>query len=237
MRRRVRFIVLNPNTDPTVTAMMVEIAREDAPAGVEVTGMTAPFGASLIVDEASLQKAARAVLSIVPDLSAISCDGLVVAAFGDPGLTELRRRLPWKVVGLAQASMASAAAGGARFCVVTTTPGLVASINAAACAYGHQALFAGTFCTPGDPQTVMRDPVRLADALHETCETVALREGVEAIIIGGGPLAFAARSIRDRLSIRLIEPLREAFAELVEGSRHAARAQRNSIRLDRPEDG
>lgn len=225
IERPARFVVLNPNTDPAVTAMMVEIARQHAPAGIEIVGMTVPFGAPLILDEASLNEATRAVLSIVPDLSAANCDGLVVAAFGDPGLVGLRRRLPWRVVGLAQTSMASAASGGARFCVVTTTPGLVASINATASAYGHQALFAGTFCTDGDPQILMRDPARLVEAIHTTCETVAFREGVEAVIIGGGPLALAARSIRDRLPVRLIEPLREAVIELMRTEQSAGCSQ------------
>lgn len=225
MPRPSRLLVLNPNTDLAVTAMMVEIAREGAPPGTRIAGMTAPFGASLILDAAALATAKDAVVSLIPELSAMECDGVVVSAFGDPGLAELRQRLSCPVVGLAEASMASAAANGGRFCVVTTTPGLVASIDAAARAYGHGAQFAGTFCTPGDPRTLMQEPARLAEALRVTCQEVAARDGTETIIIGGGPLALAARSIRDRLSVRLIEPLREAVAVLLSRREEIVRIQ------------
>lgn len=209
-----RLVLLNPNTDPVVTELMLSMARPYLPAKVSLVGMTAPFGSPLILDEPALATASRAILSLVTDLR--GCDGIVVAAFGDPALDELRRVLDCPVTGLAEASMARAAQYGRRFCVVTTTPHLASAISGAAERYGYGPSFAGTFCTHGDPIGLMRDPTRLEDALLRVCEEVAAREAVEAIVIGGGPLAAAAKALAGRVSVLLVEPVREAVLLAIE---------------------
>lgn len=207
----VRLVLVNPNTDPAVTETMLLIARSQLPAHVSLDGVTAPFGSRLIVNPEGLSVASRAVASLASSLAARAYDGVVVSAFGDPGLEELRSVLDCPVTGLAEASMARAAQNGRRFCVVTTTPDLAEAITATACRYGHGTNFVGTFCTPGEPAILMHDPVRLEDQLFQTCETVLARQGVEAIVIGGGPLAVAARALAGRLPVLLIEPIREAM--------------------------
>ncbi|WP_223999589.1 aspartate/glutamate racemase family protein [Aureimonas sp. SA4125] len=211
-----RLVLLNPNTDPVVTELMLSMARSYLPAEVSLIGMTAPFGSPLILDDAALATASRAMLSLVTDLRQSGCDGIVVAAFGDPALDELRRVLDCPVTGLAEASMARAARNGRRFCVVTTTPHLASAISGAVERYGYGPSFAGTFCTHGDPIGLMRDPTRLEDALLRVCEEVAAREAVEAIVIGGGPLAAAARALAGRVSVPLVEPVREAVLLAIE---------------------
>ncbi|MCO6402322.1 aspartate/glutamate racemase family protein [Aurantimonas endophytica] len=206
-----RLVLVNPNTDPAVTETMLSIARPYLPADVLLEGVTAPFGSPLILDPAALDTASRAVLALAPGLRRAGCEGVVVAAFGDPALDELRISLDCPVTGLAEAAMARAALGGQRFCVVTTTPGLATAIAAAADRYGHGSAFAGTFCTTGDPVALMRDAPRLEDALYRLCETVAAREQVKAIVIGGGPLAGAARALAGRVPALLVEPIREAM--------------------------
>lgn len=203
-----RIAFINPNTDMQVTDVMRRIAQRHAPAGVEVIGMTAPFGVSLITNAEALAVAARAVLALSRRLE--GHDGVIVAAFGDPGLEQLRARLACPVVGIAEASMLAAGAGGRRFAVATTTPGLTEAIAARAAA-GHHAGFAGTWLTPGDPVAIMADPEALAEALQAAC-LAAIREGqAEAVIIGGGPLALAADTLRDRLAVPLIAPIPEAI--------------------------
>lgn len=200
-------LLINPNTSRGTTAAMLEIARASVP-GVPVRDLTARFGAPLITDEAALAEAAQAVLALAPEIG--DAAGVIVAAFGDPGLSALRTRIAVPVTGLAEAGMAEAGAGGRRFAVVTTTPDLVAAIARSAQAYGHGPAFIGTFLTPGDPHDVMAVPDRLVDALAEACAR-AVDGGAEAIIIGGGPLAVAARALAGSLAVRLVEPLPAAL--------------------------
>jgi Asp/Glu/hydantoin racemase len=200
-----RLLLVNPNTSAATTDAMLAIAREAAPAGVSIEGATAPFGEPLITDEAALAVAAEAVQALVTGERVTGFDGVIVAAFGDPGLAALRSRLPVPATGLAEAGMGEGAAHGL-FAVVTTTPDLAAAIGRAARAYGHGDVFHGTWLTPGDPRALMADGGRLVAALEEACGE-AVAAGARAIVIGGGPLAVAARALATRLPVPIVEPL------------------------------
>lgn len=200
-----RLLLVNPNTNPVTTEAMVAIARDAVP-GITIEGLTAPFGVPLITDAAALATAAEAVVAaLTGPLSGV--DGVIISAFGDPALPRLKDILAVPVTGIAEAGMAEAAAGGRRFAVVTTTPDLTASIAGLAGRYGHGAAFLGTVLTEGDTQTVMADPDRLAEALLAACRRAIRELGAEAIVIGGGPLAVAARRIGPDVSVPLVEPV------------------------------
>ena len=197
-----RLTLINPNTNATTTEEMVSIAAAACPSA-QIFGLTAPFGAALITCPDELATAARAVASLAPDLGVT--DGVIIAAFGDPGLADLRALVNRPVTGIAEAGMAEAARDGRRFAVVTTTPNLVAQISACARIYDHTG-YIGAWLTEGDPVIVMGDPVALVAALSDACHR-AMLEGAEAIVIGGGPLAQAARSLARSVPVPLVEPV------------------------------
>lgn len=210
---RVRLLLVNPNTSAQATELMLAVARGVAPAGVAIEGATAPFGHQLISDEAKLATAAEAVATLLGDLKRPP-DGVIVSAFGDPGLRQARMLLGCPVVGIAEAGMAEAAAGGRRFAVATTTGDLAAAMTELAGSYGHGRLFVGLYCTPGDPAVVMADGAALEEALEAACHA-AIRDGAEAVVIGGGPLAGAARAIAPNLPVPIVEPVPAAVRRLV----------------------
>lgn len=198
-----RLALVNPNTDSAVTQAMCAIA---ARTGAAIAGFTAPFGAPLITNEAALAEAAEAVLALAPELGGF--DGVIVAAYGDPGLETLRARLSIPVIGIAEAAMLAAGMGGRRFAVATTTPDLRHAIAAGARRGGHTG-FAGVWLTPDDPVALMADPARLVPALRAACEAAIAEGGAEAVIIGGGPLAKAAETLRGCLPVPIIAPIPE----------------------------
>jgi allantoin racemase len=206
-----RFVLINPNTSTSTTSSMVRIAGDAAPqAGI--VGMTAKTGVPLITDPAALASAARAVVDLAPQVRAHESDGVIVSAFGDPGLAQLSTLMDCPVTGIAEAAMEDAATRGAQFAVVTTTPLLIPAIAATAARYGHAERFLGTVVTEGDPGTVMADPDALEAALGDACCRAISELRADALIIGGGPLAVAARGLRDRFEIPIIEPIPAAMA-------------------------
>lgn len=199
-----KLVLINPNTSVETTRTMVAIAGDAVPSDVTIVGMTAPWGVGLITNAEALAVAAQAVASLSDQLSNV--DAVIVSAFGDPGLEELRARLSVPVTGIAEAGMAEAATNGRRFAVVTTTPDLAGEITAKALSAGYSS-FAGTWVTPGDPALLMTRPEALESALHRAC-LAAIEEGdAEAIVIGGGPLAVAARTLVDHIDLPIIEPV------------------------------
>lgn len=200
-----RLLLINPNTSHATTAAMVGIARESAPS-VEIDGMSAPFGVPLITGPAELEIGRDAVTTLMAARPPFGYQGVIIAAFGDPALEDLRRSIAVPVTGIAEAGMAEAARHG-RFAVVTTTPDLADSIARRAEAYGHGDLFLGTVLTGGDVHQVMADRQGLGQALLEAGRRAVRELGAKAIVIGGGPLAVAARKIADQLPVPVIEPV------------------------------
>lgn len=201
-----RIVLINPNTSTATTDTMVAIAAAHAGPRLAISGLTAELGAPLIVDMAMLETSRTAVLRLEPRLRQ-GVDGVIVSAFGDPGLDELRSRLRVPVAGIGEAGMLAAAAGRRRLAVVTTTPGLVAGIDAKAASLGLGACYAGVELTVGDPAELTADPPRLEAALAAAIRRALEARGAEAIVIGGGPLASAARALAPRFAVPIIEPI------------------------------
>jgi allantoin racemase len=208
---RVRVLLINPNTSEAATTLMLRIAREAAGPDIDVVGITAPFGNTLITNEEKLAVAGNAVIAVVEGLPLPLPDGIVIAAFGDPGLETVRRLTSSHVVGLAEASMIEASEHGRSFSVATTTPDLTAAIRRCAERYGVHAQFRSVRTTRGEPATVMEDDDRLLRVLEKVAGDIIEQDGAQAIIIGGGPLAGVARKLAETVPIAVIEPIPAAI--------------------------
>jgi allantoin racemase len=209
-----RILLINPNTSHDTTAQMAAIARAVAPPGVAIAGVTAELGPKMILTPAELAAAAAEVVRI-PLAQAEPVDGIIVAAFGDPGLDELRGRIAIPAVGIAEAAMLEAGEGGRRFSVATTTPALVDFIASRADALGIGHLYTGIRLTAGDPMALVAEPSRLVEALAEAVRQAIDEDGAEAVIIGGGPLGQAAIVIAPRFATPIVQPIPAAMRRLL----------------------
>jgi len=207
-------LLINPNTSEATTSEMVAIAETVAPQGTEVSGVTARRGPRMILQADEL----RAAVSEVIDLglaAAGDIDGIIIGAFGDPGVAQLRRQVSVPVVGIAEASMQEAAEGGRRFGVATTTPALVEIIAAYVTRLGLADLYAGTRLTSGDPLALVADPALLVDALAEAARHSIECDEAEAVVIGGGPLGKAAVAVAERFAAPIIAPVPAAMRRVM----------------------
>ncbi len=210
-----RILLINPNTNAATTASMLEIGREAASDWLHIEAITAPEGVAMITEPHALQQAGEVLARMIPDLRAQTWDGVITAAYGDPGLQALQAGLDCPVTGIGEASMLEASETGG-FAVVTTTPDLADSIQSMADRLGLRPLFHGVFLTRGDPVAVTRDPALLVERLEEACHAAIQQTGIDtaSLIIGGGPLALAARALAPRLPVRLIEPVPAAIRRI-----------------------
>ncbi|MCX2184611.1 hypothetical protein KV205_29390 [Streptomyces sp. SKN60] len=239
-------VLVNPNTSAATTRMMTGIARRAlAGTGLRVRGVTVAAGPPMLTDPAALRAAAPHVVAAAHEaLASGDCAALIVAAFGDPGVPELRA-LPWPVtdaptpphrpgpspgplgpcaapglapglapapapvplVGIGEAALAEAAAGGRRFGVATTTPLLAGSIDAQVARLGLAPSYTGARFTTGDPELLAARPESLLAALETAARACAVRDGAEAVVIGGGPLGEAADALSSRLAVPVVAPI------------------------------
>lgn len=187
-------VLVNPNTDRATTAM--------------------------ITSPEALADATRHVVALVQDLvhAPEGAPMVVVAAFGDPGVPELRDA-GYRVTGIGEAALQAAAAGGRRFALATTTPDLAEAICGLVDRAGVADLFTGVELTTTDPLMLAEDP----EACREELDAVVWRclaAGAQRVVIGGGPLSDAAADLAGRYPDVIVEPLTAAAAVLAY-SRHS----------------
>ncbi|MCZ2263211.1 aspartate/glutamate racemase family protein [Isoptericola sp. QY 916] len=213
-------LLVNPNSSAATTALMVDVARATLePAGLEVRGVTAASGPPMIVGAADLERSADGVLEGA--LRGLR-DGegrvvaIVVAAFGDPGREALAAAVDVPVVGIGQSALLAAAAGGRRFGMATTTPGLVPSLEAMVRRHGVAATFTGVRLTRTGPTTLAEQPDLQDLELERAARASFEEDGARAVIIAGGPLSGAARRIAASGIGTVVEPVPAAMQRVLD---------------------
>jgi allantoin racemase len=203
-------LLINPNTSERTTRLMLDAAARDLPPTVTLRGATAAHGVPMIVTEADLLRSATEVIRLgraaVPGVSA-----LIVAAFGDPGAAALRDHVNVPVIGIGEASMREAAFGERRFGVATTTPALAGAIELMVERLGLRPWFTGVRVPNGDPLVLAADGSRQEAELTRLATDCFDLDSAGCVIIGGGPLSSAARALRQRFGVRIIEPVPAAI--------------------------
>ncbi len=210
-----QILLINPNSSEATSAMMQSIAQRAAGDALAVAVATAKRSPPLIVTEEDLLASAEEVVEIGMRHAA-ECAGIIVGAFGDPGLETLRRRVDIPVSGICEASMRAASQGRRPFGIATTTPLLLDAIAVRAKVLGVADLMTGIRCTTADPTVLTGDKAALTQALGEMVEACIANDKAEAVIIGGGPLGEAAGALQPRFAIPVISPIPCAIASLLE---------------------
>ncbi|MFD8639995.1 aspartate/glutamate racemase family protein [Streptomyces zaomyceticus] len=209
-------VLINPNTSTATTAMMTAVARRTLGRALAVRGVTVSRGPRMLTDPAALRAAAPEVLAAGLRAAARGDSAaLLVGAFGDPGVAELREATDLPVVGLGEAALTEAAAGGTPFGIATTTPLLADSITAHVTALGLADRYTGLRLTQGAPEHLSARPELLVDALEQAVRACVERDGARAVVIGGGPLGEAAEELRSRCAVRIVAPIPAACRAIV----------------------
>ncbi|MFE5339293.1 aspartate/glutamate racemase family protein [Isoptericola sp. NPDC056578] len=213
-------LLVNPNSNASTTALMVDVARTTLdPVGLEVRGVTAASGPAMIVGATDLERSAGEVLDaarrgLADDEGRVVA--IVVAAFGDPGREALAAAVDVPVVGIGQSSLMAAAAGGRRFGMATTTPGLVGSLEAMVRRHDVAAGFAGIRLTRTGPTALAERPELQDLELEQAARACFEEDGAEAVIIAGGPLSGAARRIAASGIGTVVEPVPAAMRRVLD---------------------
>jgi len=208
-------LLINPNSSQATSDMMHAIALTALDARMAVETVTARRAPSMIVTPEQLTASAAEVVEL-GTAHGRDCAGIIVSAFGDPGLAELRRKVAIPVVGICEASMIEASQGGRRFGVATSTPDLIEAIGQRAHDLGLAHLYTGIRCTEGDPVALAADRALLTEALAGAVSDCIRLDGAEAVIIGGGPLGQVAEALRLRFHKPVLGPIPSAVERIID---------------------
>ncbi|TVQ40305.1 MAG: Asp/Glu/hydantoin racemase [Geminicoccaceae bacterium] len=204
-------LLVNPNTTAAITDRLVEEAQRVAAPGTTITGVTARAGFPYIETAAEAMIAAPAALEVIAE-NLDGHDAVILAAFGDPGLFELKRLLPVPVVGLAEAAMMTASATGYRFGIVSIASRMQAWYQKAVDQFGfHQRCVGFRFLdAPFERIEEVRD--RYGERIFALADDL-VAEGADSIVFAGAPLAGIAATSGVSLRVPAIDGTWAAVAQ------------------------
>jgi allantoin racemase len=200
-------VLINPNSNEGATSSMAELARMELGDGLRVEARSNAGAPPLLTTPEDMRNAVFGVLEIgVAAAQDENVAAIIVAAFSDPGLEELRAAVDVPVFGIGESVFHEAAQGGRAFGIVTVTPdqGLIDSFRDRAAALGYAAQYRGVRVTPGDPKELVKSPEQLDAALAEAARASIDEDGAEAVIMGGGPLSASAHRLQPQFDAPLV---------------------------------
>jgi allantoin racemase len=204
--------IVNPNTDPSVTRWLREEASRVAGDAFEVVAVNADSGLPAIQTPAEIEFAARAVLSAIS--AAPHPWGAVVAAFGDPGLSEARALGSTAVAGLGECGLLAAGLGGRRFSIVTLGAAMRETILAKAASLGLSGQLAGVRFLPFSIAELIGDRQVRRGAIAAAVRACAEEERAEAVLLGGAPFAGLAASLAKETGAAVLDGVEASVARL-----------------------
>jgi allantoin racemase len=184
-----RLLVVNPNTNKTVTRWLADEVRRIAGSAYEIVAINADSGLAAIEKPSDIEAAARSVASEVARHG--DALGAIVAAFGDPGLEAARALGLMPVVGLGESGIRAAAASCRRFSVVTLGSAMREPILAKVGAMG----LADRLVEVRVLERSISQMITHREAGRE--ETIAAVRACEngAVLLGGAPFAGLAQGV------------------------------------------
>jgi allantoin racemase len=217
-----RILLVNPNTSAEATDAFLALARAAADPGVEIVGATGRFGAKLMRNPAETAIGVHAALEAIAE-NVEGCDAVIVAAFGDYGVSAGRALFGVPVIGIADAAFAALRLAGARFAILTVNAAVAPLIAKAAADSGlgeRMTSIGFPAAAPGSAQ--------YAAAAIEAAKALVAKDKPEAILAAGPPLAPLVPALRETAGVPVIEgvscavALAEAMVKLGFKARRAA---------------
>lgn len=198
-----RLLIINGNTTAAMTDKLVAVGRAVVTDDVEITGVTAPFGAAYVVDRQTSAMAGNAALQAL-NAHVAGHDAVLLGCFGDPGLTALKEASPVPVTGMAEASCHVAAMLGRRFAIVTGGRAWEPILEDFVASIGLAGRLAGVVPVAPTGDEIARDPERSLDVLAAACTTARASLRADVIILGGAGLAGLAAAVRERVGAPVV---------------------------------
>lgn len=120
MNKKMKILIINPNSDPEMTKAIRETAEEFAGENFEVVCLPTPGAPKFIETREDEVLAAPGMIDLVKENND-KCDAFIIACHCDPNMDVIKEITDKPVVGIGEASMRIACILGHRFSIIQTT--------------------------------------------------------------------------------------------------------------------
>ncbi|HSV79637.1 MAG TPA: aspartate/glutamate racemase family protein [Ramlibacter sp.] len=203
-------LVVNPNTSPAITRLIARQVEAALPAGTRARTLGVDWGTPSVETRIDAAVASVAVLDVLAQQQGMQ--GVLVAAFGDPGLLAARELLDVPVVGIGESALLRARELG-DFAILTLQPAsvpLVAELVRANHCEDRCVAIAAL------PVAVLdaADPGALRERLAEHAVRLARSWRIQSVVLGGAPLGLHAEHLSGLLGLPCINPVAAGLQRL-----------------------
>ena len=210
-----RLLLVNGNTSLTVTQKLLAEAERYAGANVQISAVTARFGADLVSDRASNVIAGHAVLDAVAHYQG-HYDAVLVAISLDTAVEALRDVLSVPVVGMTEAACWQACLIGNRFGVVMPGRQTLPLYRERIVHYGLRDRLAGLRALEATVETHHAAPADSESALRTAIMDLVDQEGSEAVVLAGASMTGLQRRLQPLVPVPLLDGIASGVT-LLEG--------------------
>jgi allantoin racemase len=208
-----KLLVINPNISDDVTALIESEARRSASPDTELVVRTAGHGVEYIETRFESLIAAGAVAEIIAEhtsgpaagAAADPIDGVVVAAFGDPGMPALKELADVPVIGITEAALCAAALQGHRFSIIAISdrirPWYLDCVERFGLG-GRLASIRSINETLNAIGSVQQD---FKETLLALSRRAVAEDGADVVILAGAPLAGLARELQGQIPVPVVD--------------------------------
>lgn len=203
-----RILLVNPNSNPAVTAGMAEavapLALPGGPVMETMTLATGPFGVETQADVESVTLPLREIVLARGDV-----DAFVIACFSDPGLAVCREATKRPVLGIRECAVTAALMQGDRFGVVALGPASIRRQSRAFREMGVESRWAGS--APLHLSVAAAEAPEAYPRVREVAAALVER-GAETILLGCAGMARHRAPLAAELGVPVVDPVQAAAA-------------------------
>ena len=217
--RRLRILLLNPNSSPDFTKIIAaEARRVGSPAPSSSRSRRRSGRATSARGRPSRSRATPAVDALAQTLARDQrFDAAILAGFGAQGVPALQEMAPFPVVDMLTASVGAALLLGRKFSALTGGERWVPMLEEQIEAFGLGSRLASVRSIPLTGAEIAKDQDKALTLLAELAETCVREDGADCVILGGAAVAGLHRRMADRVSVPLLDSVATsvAMAELL----------------------
>lgn len=221
-----RLLLVNPNISEDVTNLIRVEAERSAAHTTELVVRTAGHGVEYIETRFESLIAAGAVAELMAEHCG-EVDGVVVAAFGDPGMPALKEFVDVPVIGITEAALCAAALQGHRFSIIAISDRITAWYRDSVDRFGLGGRLASIRSIKEALSGIGTVQDDFRPILVELARLAVAEDGADVIILAGAPLAGLARNVGSEIPVPVVDGIgagirmAEAIVELRSGPHRA----------------
>jgi len=218
-----KLLVINPNISDDVTALIESEARRSASPGTSLVVRTAGHGVEYIETRFESLVAAGAVAEIIAEHHG-QADGVVVAAFGDPGMPALKELADVPVIGITEAALCAAALQGHRFSIIAISDRIRPWYLDCVERFGLSGRLASIRSINETLNAIGSVQQDFKETLLALSRQAVAEDGADVVILAGAPLAGLARELRGQIPVPVVDGISAGIrmAEAVVGLQSGA---------------